>query len=71
MFQTNTGTLDRILRVVVGLALIAGFWLLPEAGWRWAFWLGLIPLVSGLVGWCPAYRLLGWSTRGGGGSARA
>ncbi|TFL17430.1 YgaP family membrane protein [Jannaschia formosa] len=64
MFANNVGMIDRALRVVIGLALIAGFWLMPEAGaWRWAFWLGLVPLLSGLVGHCPVYSVLGWSTR--------
>ncbi|WP_273523213.1 YgaP family membrane protein [Rhodosalinus sediminis] len=68
MFETNVGLLDRIVRVIVGLALISGFWLVPEADWRWAFWLGAIPALSGALGWCPAYRLLGWSTRDDGGA---
>lgn len=73
MFDTNVGLWDRAVRAVIGLALVAGFWIWPEADWRWAFWLGVIPLASAAAGWCPVYRLLGWSTRsdGGGGSARA
>jgi len=62
MFKTNTGLIDRIIRVIVGAALISGFWIWPELAWRWAFFIGVIPLISGLVGWCPVYRLLGWST---------
>lgn len=63
MFTKNVGLFDRVVRVIVGLALIAGFFLLPEAApWHWAFWIGLVPLVSGLIGFCPIYRLLGWST---------
>jgi hypothetical protein len=71
MLETNVAVWDRIVRVLVGLALISGFWLMPEAAWRWAFWLGLVPAISGLVGWCPVYRLLGRSTRDGGGNATA
>jgi hypothetical protein len=73
MFQTNVGLWDRIVRVVIGSALIAAFFLLPQwsaaepGAWRWALWLGLIPLASGLAGHCPAYRLMGWSTRREGG----
>ena len=65
MFQTNTGLIDRIIRVLVGAALIAGFWIWPDLSWRWAFFIGVIPLVSGLVGYCPVYRLFGWSTADG------
>jgi hypothetical protein len=62
MFDINMGSLDRILRALVGIALIAAFFLLPELTWRWVFWIGLVPLVTALVGWCPAYTLFGWST---------
>ncbi|MBN8291373.1 DUF2892 domain-containing protein [Rhodobacter sp. NTK016B] len=58
MFARNEGGLDRALRVIVGLALIAGFFVFPEAPYRWAFLLGLVPLVTGLVGTCPLYSLL-------------
>ncbi len=59
MFKTNEGILDRLLRVVIGLALIALVFIGPQTAWGW---IGLIPLVTGLVGWCPAYRLLGINT---------
>ena len=62
MFARNEGGLDRALRVIVGLALIAGFFVFPEAPYRWAFLLGLVPLVTGLVGTCPLYSLLGINT---------
>ncbi|WP_397541431.1 YgaP-like transmembrane domain [Roseovarius salis] len=62
MFVTNTGLIDRIIRVIVGVALISGYWMWPGAAWGWAFFIGVIPLLSGLAGWCPVYRLLGWST---------
>lgn len=62
MFATNVGTLDRALRILLGLALIAGFFLNPDAGWRWLYLLGIIPLTTGLFGTCPLYSLLGLST---------
>ena len=62
MFSHNTGNLDRIVRVVVGLALIAGFFLMPESSLRWLFLIGIVPLVTGLIGSCPLYRLFGIST---------
>jgi hypothetical protein len=60
----NMGSLDRILRFVVGIALIAyaipvGF---PSTGWNWVGWIGVVPLVTALVGNCPAYTLTGMST---------
>mgnify|MGYP001402876877 CR=1 FL=1 len=55
----NEGTLDRALRIIVGLALIA----LTVTGTigLWG-WIGVVPLVTGAIGWCPAYTLLGFST---------
>ncbi len=62
MFQQNVGTVDRVIRVIVGLALLAGFFVFPEAGLRWLFLIGIIPLVTGIVGSCGVYSLLGVST---------
>jgi len=72
-FDRNVGLWDRVIRVIFGLALISGFYLVPEAAYGWAFWLGVIPVASGLAGWCPVYRLFGWTTHddGGGGHASA
>ena len=64
MFARNEGTLDRAIRVIVGLALLAGFFLMPEASYRWALLIGVVPLVTGLMGSCPAYSLLGINTCG-------
>ncbi len=55
----NVGTVDRILRIVVGLILIALVFVGPQTPWGW---LGLVPLATALIGWCPAYRLLGMNT---------
>ncbi|MEQ8964683.1 MAG: DUF2892 domain-containing protein [Azospirillaceae bacterium] len=55
----NEGTIDRALRIVVGLVLIALVFVGPRTAWGW---IGLVPLVTGLVGFCPAYRLLGLRT---------
>ena len=57
--MTNVGTIDRILRVVVGLALIGLVFVGPQTPWGW---IGVIPLVTALVGFCPAYRLIGVRT---------
>ncbi len=62
MFANNVGGIDRILRIVVGLALIAGFFLNTEGAYRWAYLIGIVPLLTGLLGTCPLYRLFGFST---------
>jgi hypothetical protein len=61
----NMGTVDRALRILVGLALIAfavpiGF---PHTGWNWIGWIGVVVLVTAVVGNCPAYSVFGFSTR--------
>lgn len=57
--KSNVGGLDRILRIVVGIVLIA----LAVTGTVGAWgWIGVVPLLTGLIGWCPAYPLLGIST---------
>lgn len=58
----NVGGIDRILRIVIGLALILGFILNTEASFRWLYLIGLVPLVTGLFGTCPLYSLLGVNT---------
>lgn len=55
----NAGSWDRVLRVVVGLVLI-GLAATSTVGW-WG-WLGIVPLATGLFGFCPAYTLLGIKT---------
>ena len=58
----NVGTIDRILRVIVGLALIAlalGYFPGYQTVWGW---IGVIPLATGLIGTCPAYSLFGLNT---------
>ncbi|WP_333830564.1 YgaP family membrane protein [Pararhodobacter sp.] len=62
MFATNVGTADRIIRVVVGLALLAAFFLHTGASLRWLYLIGIVPLVTGLFSTCPLYSLLGIST---------
>jgi hypothetical protein len=57
--NANVGGIDRILRIVVGLALIA--WVAALGGPVWA-WIGLVPLATGLFKFCPFYPLLGLST---------
>ncbi len=57
--SANVGGVDRILRVIVGLILISLVFVGPQTPWGW---IGVIPLVTGLFRFCPAYRLLGLNT---------
>ncbi len=58
-FSVNEGSLDRIIRVVLGIVLLAIVFVGPKTLWGLV---GLVPLVTGLVGMCPIYRILGIST---------
>ena len=62
MFKTKEGSIDRGLRILVGLALLAAFFVYPEASWRYWTLIGVVPLLTGLVGSCPLYSILGIST---------
>ena len=59
IMRQNEGSLDRTLRVIVGIVLIAMVFVGPKAAWGW---IGVIPLLTGLLGVCPLYRLVGMST---------
>ena len=55
----NVGSADRVIRIVVGVAICA-------AGWYYHSWwglIGLVPIVTAAIGWCPAYLPLGLSTK--------
>jgi hypothetical protein len=62
--SVNMGLIDRLVRIVLGLILIAyaipvGFTL---TGWNWVGWIGIVPLATAIIGVCPLYSLLGVST---------
>lgn len=57
--KSNVGGLDRVLRVVAGIVLIA---LAATNTVGWWGWLGVVPLLTGLAGSCPLYTLLGLNT---------
>jgi hypothetical protein len=59
----NVGSIDRAIRVVAGLALLSLTVVGPKTAWGLV---GLVPLVTALAGWCPAYTLLGIRTCGSG-----
>ncbi|REC55048.1 DUF2892 domain-containing protein [Rhodosalinus sediminis] len=62
MFTKNVGTIDRVLRIVVGLALIAAFFLNPGGSWSWLYLIGIVPLLTGIFATCPAYSIFGMNT---------
>ncbi len=63
MLKTNVGGTDRTLRIVVGIALLAWFFLDQGTGfWHYAKLIGIVPLLTGLMSTCPAYSILGLNT---------
>ncbi len=58
-FPTNEHPVERVLRVALGLGLLSLTFLGPKTFWGY---LGLVPLATGLLGTCPLYTLLGFST---------
>jgi len=57
--KRNESTLDRIFRIILGAVLLALVFVGPQTAWGW---IGIIPLATGLLGFCPIYRILGLST---------
>jgi len=55
----NEGNVDRLLRIIVGLGLLALVFVGPKTQFGW---IGLVPLLTGAIGFCPAYRLFGFNT---------
>ncbi len=57
--KLNVGSADRVIRIVVGVAICA-------AGWYYHSWwglIGIVPIVTAAIGWCPAYLPIGLSTK--------
>lgn len=59
--KQNVGSIDRTIRIIVGLGLISLVFVGPQTVWGW---IGVVPLVTALIGWCPPYSLLGINTCG-------
>ena len=57
--KKNVGGIERVIRIIVGLALISLVFIGPQSAWGW---IGVVPLATGLLGWCPPYSLLGINT---------
>ncbi|WP_419799164.1 MAG: DUF2892 domain-containing protein [Terasakiella sp.] len=58
----NVGSIDRIVRIIAGIALLAFALVGPETGYNYLGFIGIVPLVTALLGWCPAYTLFGIKT---------
>jgi hypothetical protein len=59
--KQNVGNIDRAIRAIVGIGLISLVFIGPQTVWGW---IGLIPLATAIIGWCPPYSLLGINTCG-------
>jgi len=57
--KKNIHSVERIIRIVAGIALVSMAFVGPANPW---FFLGAIPLLTGLLGWCPPYQILGINT---------
>lgn len=57
--KTNEGKVDRFLRIVVGLGLLSLVFVGPQSMWGL---FGLVPLFTGLIGFCPLYKIIGLNT---------
>jgi hypothetical protein len=57
--KVNEGSADRIIRIIVGLVLISLVFIGPKTPWGW---IGILPLATGLVGFCGLYAVLGINT---------
>lgn len=57
--KPNEGKVDRILRIAVGLVLLSLVFIGPETMWGFV---GVVPLATGLIGFCPMYKILGFDT---------
>lgn len=62
MFNSNLGNIDRIGRILLGVAMLVAYPVFVAASFSWMFLLGLVPMASGLLGTCPIYSRLGHST---------
>ncbi len=59
--KANVGGIDKVLRIVVGLAVLSLVFVLPEPS-RWWGLVGLVPLLTGFMNFCPLYSILGLNT---------
>lgn len=57
--EKNLGSIDRALRIIAGIVLLSLVFVGPQTPWGW---IGVVPLLTALIGWCPAYKIVGLST---------
>jgi Protein of unknown function (DUF2892) len=63
IMTTNMGSLDRVLRAIVGLMLLYLTYTGMFSSWAWAgYAVGAVLLGTAAIGWCPPYALFGWNT---------
>lgn len=62
MFKVNVGSVDRMVRIIAGVVLLALFFVYQDASWRYWLLIGIVPLATGLLSRCPAYSIFGLST---------
>ena len=59
--KQNVGSIDSALRAIIGMGLISMVFIGPQVVWGWV---GIVPLATAIMGWCPPYALLGIRTCG-------
>ena len=59
--KQNVGSIDRAIRAIAGIGLISLVFVGPQTVWGW---IGVVPLATAFIGWCPPYSLLGINTCG-------
>jgi hypothetical protein len=57
--KANVGTIDKVIRIVAGLALISIVFVGPQTPWGW---IGIVPLATALLSFCPLYAVIGMNT---------
>ncbi len=55
----NVGGIDKVIRIVTGIALIGIVFFGPQTPWGW---IGIVPLATAVLGYCPWYKIMGWNT---------
>lgn len=60
--KKNVGQLDRVIRIVLGIVVLSLFFFL-EGGWKWLSLLGIVFILTGVIGFCPMYVPFGMSTK--------
>jgi Inner membrane protein YgaP-like, transmembrane domain len=55
----NEGMVDRSIRVILGVVLVSLVFIGPQSAWGW---IGLVPLITGIIGFCPLYKITGLNT---------